>query len=145
MTPIEKLIKKTLTLDAKSTNAPWFATADCCWHDQQDKYKLDTWTVGPIEDEPNWNNDSNQPGYGMLKKDAELVAAYRTSAPILAKALKIAIDGLEAMLHPGCDETIKEINALVEEYLPSIGEILDARNSGVVSMDQFDEYFKDKK
>lgn len=70
MTTIQSLIARVRELDEKATKGPWGLAC-------------------PFADENSW-------GYAIKSlKDANLIAEYRTAAPILAEALEIALEFIE--------------------------------------------------
>lgn len=104
MTPIiDRLIAEVLELSEKATAGPWYATwdnyrfgseSDDIYKERQNEL---VWTAGPNPDSENWNTDSAQPGYGILRENAALISHFRSSAPRMAKALKIAVHGLRCV------------------------------------------------
>lgn len=96
MNPIHILINDTLALDEKATAGPWTT-------DSKDRYGLNY--SGPITVKAGdkymaYHSDTST---FLLHENAALIAAYRSSAPTLARIAKIAVEALENAPHAvGC-------------------------------------------
>lgn len=65
---------------------PWHATIE----QEEDVDETESiWTVGPYNDRPNWKNDCNCHGYGMLKKDAIFAAKSPQRLSAAVKRIRV--------------------------------------------------------
>lgn len=85
-----------LELEARATPGNWYSTADDLGFMENDPSET-YWTVGPRADSTNWTNDSNQPGYGLEKRDTDLIAAMRNSIKALCEELRAARDAIKTV------------------------------------------------
>jgi len=82
----EKELQEWKKLCDEATPGPWYATIS--YYDVEVEKERNTWTVGPHSDGVNWENDSNQPGYGMWHDDAKFAALARTAMPRLIEEVE---------------------------------------------------------
>lgn len=96
MNPIDNLIAEVEALDAKATKGPFVVSPDTNYVDDTARGR----TFG-IRDESGTyvaalEGDTLE---GKDKDNAKMFAAYRTAAPRLARALKLAVEALEEIKH----------------------------------------------
>lgn len=81
MTKTEELINEVLKLDAEATKGDWY------WYATSPSTPCVLSKVG---------SRSEIVSSGSYNTDAELIATYRTAAPILAKMLRLSVNHLKA-------------------------------------------------
>lgn len=110
---IEKVIERVLELDGKSVPKPW----DC--DTSGDVWSTADWEECQYEQgQKVWRSVGTTAVFRASSATQDLIAEYRTLAPLLAKALKIACEALSqqgCQLHPGCREALKEIEKVINE------------------------------
>ena len=106
MTESDRIIAEVLRLDAEATKGPWnhIDGDGSVWHDDENQT-----CIANTDHCPNDNMDAN----------AEMIAAYRTAAPRLARMLRVAL-GTMAHMRFACEED--EIEAY-DEGLAEIEKI----------------------
>ena len=89
----DELIKQVLEHDAKATAGPWDAYEAGVWtHDEPDCYRVmqgDRFAGEEVAVIREWSRAASL--------DADLIAAYRTAAPLLARKLERAIEVLRCI------------------------------------------------
>lgn len=87
---IEDIAKQVLELDEKATKEPWYAVLEArevvsTWENKS--WRSEGYTVSPDKERHGWETDGGCPGYSLSKLNADCIADYRTSAPVLARAV----------------------------------------------------------
>ena len=60
----------------------WYVVCDryCSLDEGAERDNAKVWTVSTNPDEPGWNTDCGYPGYGLVRADAEFLAAAANEA-----------------------------------------------------------------
>lgn len=107
MNPIQTLINDTLALDEKATAAPWTQEA-VCGEAYTDICAPSTPETGSPNLIASTFADAGEEDETQGVRDAALIAAYRSSAPKLARIAKMAVEALKEAPHErGCSASFK--------------------------------------
>ena len=93
-TEAARIIGSLTELGTSATPGPFYATSYTGKPNERPEDDT-SWTVGPDAKGENWNTDSQYPGYGLTKPDAELLAFLRTNAPLIVQILKEYVCGVK--------------------------------------------------
>lgn len=92
---LEKLCEEVLSLDEKATKGPWSFKTEPIDHDDLNRL-ADTdgeCTAGNVSVLKSWDYEGYSSGISRRPEDAALIESYRTSAPKLARALLMLLEG----------------------------------------------------